>query len=660
MSKSLQLFQQAYTLHQQGRLIDAEALYLKALSFDRKNADLLRMLGMLYLQQGSWQKGAQKTEAALKINPNQPEAQNNLGYALQNLNRLNQALACYDKAIGLSRDYAGAWYNRGNVLLSMQRCDEAIASYQQALKLRPAHVESWVNLGKALKQNKQYEEACSCYRQALTFAPDSAVAYNNLGNALNELKRYDEALSCFNKAASLAPNYADAYYNTALLLQHLKRSEEAIEYYRQTIALQPDHAEAYFNLGVVYQRLENYDEALSCFDQAIVLKPGIVDAYVSKGNLLVELGRTSDAEDVFATALKFDETAPLLGLLSLKRCQRGDPLFDRLAVHYDSRESLSAEKRANLCFAMGSALEHIGEYDKSFAAYQEGNRLYFQDNPYDEFEDINYVEHTRGFFSEEMFAKYSAFAATLPAVSDQQVPIFIVGMPRSGTTLIEQILASHPSLYGAGELTTLSDLVDKVELLPPGAPNWESSVLALRELGRAYLERVSRLAPGARYITDKMPHNFKHLGLIPLMLPNAKIIHSMRDAMDNCFSCYAMRFKEGHAYSYDLQALGRHYQRYRKLMAHWRSIFPAGRMLEIRYEDNVADLEREARRLLDYLGLPWDPACLKFYQNKRPVSTASLTQVRQPIYSSSVARWKHYEKHLAPLIDIVESEIEQL
>lgn len=368
-----------------------------------------------------------------------------------------------------------------------------------------------------------------------------------------------------------------------------------------------------------------------------------------------------EAEAFLTDALKHlpEETAPLVALLTMRRCQRGDPVFEQLEGHYHKRELLPDERRIGLCFSMGSALEHSGEYDESFAAYQEACRLHSKDHPYDEQADIRYVEHTCGFFSEEMFAKYSEFAATLPPVGDQRVPIFIVGMPRSGTSLIEQVLASHPALYGAGELTTLSDLVDKVELLPPGAPNWESSVSALRELGRVYLERVSRLAPGARYITDKMPHNFKYMGLIPLMLPNAKIIHSMRDAMDNCFSCYTVRFKEGHEYSYDMQMLGRHYQRYRKLMAHWRSIFPADRMLEIRYEDNVADLEREARRLLDYLGLPWDPACLEFYQNKRPVSTASVSQVRQPIYSSSVARWKRYEKHLAPLIDIVKSENEQ-
>lgn len=655
MSKALQLFQQAYLLHQQGRLSDAEALYLKALNLTPKNADLLRMLGMLYLQQGSWQKGAQQTEASLKVNPNQPEALNNLGYALQNLNRFDEALVCYERAIGLNRGYAGAWYNRGNVLLSMQRYDESIASYRQALKIRPTHPDSWVNLGKALKLIKRYDEACSSYRQALALVPNHAIAYNNLGNALNELKRHDEALACFEKAINLVPNYADAYYNAALVLQTVKRHDDAVSYYRKAIALQPDYAEAYLKMGVVYQELGKHDEALSWLDRAIALKPNGADAYVSKGGLLVELGRMSDAEAALERSLELapDEAAPLIGLLSLKRSKRGEPFFDRLEAHYGRREKLPVEKQVDMCFAMGSALEHSGEYDESFAAYQEANRLYFHDHPYDEAEDVGYVENTCNFFSDEMFSKYSAAADALPSECDQRVPIFIVGMPRSGTTLIEQILASHSDLYGAGELATLSELVKKVELLPPGAPNWESSVLALRELGRQYLDSVWKLVPGARFITDKMPHNFKYIGLIPLMFPNAKIIHSLRDPMDTCFSCYALLFKEGHEYSYDMQMLGRHYQRYRKLMAHWCSILPADRMLEIRYEDNVADLEHQARRLLDYLGLPWDSACLKFYQNRRSVSTASVTQVRKPIYSSSVARWKRYEKHLEPLLEIV-------
>jgi hypothetical protein len=229
-------------------------------------------------------------------------------------------------------------------------------------------------------------------------------------------------------------------------------------------------------------------------------------------------------------------------------------------------------------------------------------------------------------------------------------------MLRSGTTLIEQILASHPDIHGAGELTTLDGLAKKAKLLSLDILDWKEALIALRKLGQEYLDQVWKLAPDARYITDKMPGNYGHLGLIHLMLPNAKIIHAVRDPMDTCFSCYSIRFTLGHEYSYDLGTLGRQYQRYSKLMKHWHNVLPAGRILDVRYEDNISDPEREARRILEYLGLPWDPVCLKFYESGRAVRTASVAQVRKPIYSSSVARWKRFENHLEPLLEAIRAD----
>ena len=236
------------------------------------------------------------------------------------------------------------------------------------------------------------------------------------------------------------------------------------------------------------------------------------------------------------------------------------------------------------------------------------------------------------------------------------MPVFIVGMPRSGTTLIEQILASHPGLYGAGELAVFNEIVQDLRLPAPDSPDWATLLPRLRELGKIYLDRVWALSPDSRFISDKLPGNFRHLGLLQLMLPGARIIHAIRDARDCCVSCYTMHFRTGHEYSYDLGTLGHYFLRYRQLMAHWHRVLPPGRILDLRYEDMVEDPEREARRLLDYMGLPWDPACLKFYRNKRAVNTASLAQVRQPIYSSSRGRWRRFEKHLAPLLEILALE----
>lgn len=723
--KAPQLFHQAVTLHQNGKLDAAASLYTQLLAADPKHADVLRMFGMLQLQCGNWQEGARLSKASLKCDPMQPEVLNNQGYALQNLGRDEEALACYDKAVKLKPGFAVAWYNRGNVLQNLKRYGDAVSSYRQALATRPEHADTHVNLGNTLKLMECYAEAVSSYEGAVALNPTHAIAYNNLGNTLKELGRNDEALLSFGKAIALDPRYADAYFNAAIVLQDLGRYDEALSGYQKTLALKPDHAEACLNSGATLKELKRYDEALASYDQALTLKPDYVDAcvakgrlfvelkkhdealvsydralslkpnypdaYVAKGNLFVELknydealanydralslkpdyagayaakgsllmefGKMEEAERCMSKAVELapGEATSLIGLLSLLPYQPDDSRFAQLEAVYDRRGSLPLPKKIGLNFAMGKAMEKISEYDRAFAAYQEGNQLRYLAHPFNEAEDETTLRKTCAFFTRELFEQASSLERALSPVQDERVPIFIVGMPRSGTTLIEQILASHPSLFGAGELTTFGELANQAELPQLDSPNWEAALLDMRRIGREYLDQVWKLAPDARYITDKMPHNFLNLGLIHLMLPNAKIIHSMRDPMDSGFSCYALNFKEGHEYCYDMGMLGRHILRYQKFMSHWHSVLPPGRILDISYEDNVADPEREARRLLEYVGLPWDPACLKFYETKRAVSTASVAQVRKPMYSSSVARWKRFEKHLGPLIEIVGS-----
>jgi tetratricopeptide (TPR) repeat protein len=656
------LLPKALGLHRAGNLEAAASVYRDILATEPHNAEALRMLGVLQLQRGAWREAEQSARAYLKFHPDQDDTRNNLGYALQNLGRDDEALSNYDAALSLNPSHAGAWYNRGNLLHKLQRYDDAEASYRKALALRPNHADTWINLGNTLKQMRRYEEALACYDKALTLAPQHAMAHNNRGNTLKELKRYEEALASFGQALRINPRYADACFNAGIVLEEMKRYEEALQAYRQTLALDPGHAQACLNRGTVLIELARitldpatHSAALASFDQAIALKPDYADAYVHKGGLLIELGRMSEAEALLNKALELEPDNPeaLSALVPLKRARQDDPRFGQLEAIYARRTSLAEDKQIPLDFAMGKALENVGRYDEAFAAYAEGNRLHRAEHPYDEAEQVRAIETTRNFFSRELFRECAALKPGLPPVHDERVPVFIVGMPRSGTTLIEQVLASHPSLFGAGELRTLGLLAESVNLPPAGTPGWDARLLELRRLGQAYLDEVWKLAPNARYITDKMPGNYMYLGLLHLMLPQAKIIHAMRDPMDSCFSCYALRFQDGHEYCYDLATLGRYYLRYRELMQHWHEVLPPGRILDVRYEDTVADLEKQARRVLDYVGLPWDPACLNFHENKRAVSTASVTQVRRPIYKTSVARWKHFEKHLGPLIEII-------
>lgn len=659
--ESVALFQQALALHQAGSLDDAAAIYRQMLVADSRNADVLHMLGMLNMQRGNWQEGERLARQFLAIRPGQPEVLNNLGYALQNLGRNEESLAAYDNALQSNPQYAGAWYNRGNVLQNMSRHEDAVSSYRRALAIRPQHADGWINLGNACKLMQCHEEAIASYRRAISCNPAHGVAYNNLGNAYREIKRNDEALACYGKAIALNENYADAHFNQALVQQELGACEDALASYGRAICLKPDNAIAYFNRGNILRSMGRSEEALNDYDSAIGCKPDYADAYHNRGTLCMELGRVGEAEKNLEMAISLNPENPqsFMFLSRSRTFSSDDPEFRLMEALYEKRAILSRDEQINLSFAMGKALEDIGQYDQAFDVYAEGNRLRYLEHPVDDEAEDAALKRVISTFTRELIEQSERLGRELPLTTeDGRVPIFIVGMPRSGTTLVEQMLGSHPSVLGAGELPTLDEICRQINLPSPEVSDWKDSLRYLRQMGQEYIRRVWERAPNMKYVIDKMPGNFVHLGVLHLMLPGAKIIHVVRNPMDTCFSCYALHFQEEHDYAYDLGALGRYYSRYMNLMRHWHSVLPAGRILDLCYEDIIADQEHETRRLLDYLGLPWDDACLKFYESKRAVRTASLAQVRKPVYSSSVARWKRFEKHLGPLIEAIGSEAE--
>lgn len=646
----------ATALLQSGHLDAAEQVYLEILAADARNTRALYMHGMVHMQRGNLSEGIKQLQASLSIDPRQPDALNNLGHALQILQKPDEALINYDRAIALKPDYVNAYFNRGTALHDLQRYAEAADSLEQAIRLHPGYVDAYVNMGNTLQHLQRKEEALRCYATALTLAPARPDIHYNRGLLYQDMKRNKEALDCFNKAIALAADFTEAHYSRGWILQELKRHAEALHSFDRAIALKKDHAEAYYQRGLALQQLDRHDEALKSYNQAIALNPDYADAHSYRGYCLMEQGMMEDAKQSLENALKIDpeHIHSYACLALLNAFTEEDAHFNRLNELY-TKPSLLPKERSALSFAIGKALENKKKYDEAFDAYHEGNLLHYQEHPYSEVENEELLQWTTTFFTPELIKEYAQLPATIPTATDTRTPIFIVGMPRSGTTLIEQILSSHPSLFGAGELTILDRIIQDTPAIPHNPSNWPDSLAQLRNMGKEYLDRAWKLAPDSRYIIDKMPENFRYIGLIHLMLPNAKIIHSMRDPMDSCFSCYATRFAEGNEFSYNLEALGRYYRRYMKMMEHWHSILPPGRILDVHYENNVASPEHEARRLLEYLEMPWDEACLKFFENKRAIKTASLNQVRKPIYSSSVARWKRFEKHLGPLIDAIHS-----
>ncbi len=392
-------------------------------------------------------------------------------------------------------------------------------------------------------------------------------------------------------------------------------------------------------------------EALVCYRAAITLRPDAPDGYNNMGNVLKELGQLDEARAAFLKAVDLDPMSAgvYFNLADLKKFAPGDPHLTAMGTLAAKPEVLPEADRIHLDFALGKAYADVKDHRRSFQHLLSGNAVKRATISYDEQVDLAKFDRLETIFTRELIAAKSGGG------DPSQRPIFILGMPRSGTTLVEQILASHPMVHGAGELETFKE----VALAVPGpdgrtipypefVPALDSSTLM--NIGARYLATVNERVPKSERVTDKMPSNYYFVGLIPLALPNAKIIHTIRNPIDTCVSCFSKLFAGPLNYAYDLGELGRYYKRYERLMEHWRRVLPPDQILDVRYEDVVADLQTQARRILAYCELPWNDRCLSFHETDRPVRTASATQVRRPIYKSAVGRWHDYEELLAPLL----------
>jgi tetratricopeptide (TPR) repeat protein len=613
------LFAQGFARHQAGELQQADRLYRRILELDPDHADSLHLLGLVRAQ-------SDEPEAGVRL---------------------------IARALALKPDFALAHYNLGNALRQLGRGEAAIDAYREAIRLEPQSPGVLVNLGVTLRDLGRTDEAVEAYRRALAYKPGDARTHYNLGIALNALGRGEEAAGAYRRAVALAPDHADAWTNLAASLLDVGRTEEAAEAGRRAVALAPDDAGGWVRLGGALRDLGLGMEAVAAYERAALIDPGAAWGWVNLAIALQETGRADEARTAIDRALTIDPRSAAAWSVrgDLKTFAPGDPdlvaLTDLLASA--SSAETDAEARLDLEFTLGKALIDVGDAEGAFVHLNAGNRLARAALPYDVREDEAQFAAIAGAFDAERMA---AGAGGDP--SDR--PVFIVGMPRSGTTLVEQILASHPEVHGAGELPTLEAILIQ-RLGPSLSPTERAGRLAdltpvdFVAMGCAYTERLAARAPDARRVTDKMPSNFRWAGLIRLMLPNARIVHCRRDPIDTCLSCYMRKFSRGQPFAYDLRDLGLYYRAYEALMAHWRSVLPADRFIEVQYEAVVDDLESQAHRLVDFCGLGWDDACLAFHEARRPVRTASVNQVRQPLYRTSVARWKAYEAHLGPLLD---------
>ena len=648
--------------HQSGKLSEAIEHVRRATALKPDVALYHANLGEMCRLAGRIDEAIAAGRRALELNPNFPGALSNIGIALFDQGKFEEALTYYDRALALDGSFVQAHSNRGNELQRLERFAEAEPSYRRAIALQGDFIDAWNNLGTCLRELKRPQEAEAVYRKALELGPNNPDTLDNLALALKDLDRLDEAAELLRRALVIEARSDKFHVHYAMILLDQKQIEEAAAASARALALNRNNHDAINLMGRVAFERGDLDESLAYYRRALALEPDLADVYNNMGNVLKELGKLEEARDAYLQALRLDPNVAgvYLNLADSKTFAPADPHLAAMEALATKTEGLSKTDRMQLDFGLGKAYADLKDYSRSFKHLSAGNAAKRGGIAYDESATLTLFDRIEAVFTRDLLCKKSQVGDPSP------LPVFVIGMPRSGTTLVEQIIASHPLAHGAGELQTLNDVVLTVRgpdgnslLYPEFVPALDGA--ALKQIGARYLALLRELAAkhgraDAQRITDKMPSNYYFAGLIHLALPNAKIIHAIRDPVDTCVSCFSKLFSAEQNHTYDLGELGRYYTRYARLMAHWQKALPPGRILDVSYEAVVADLEGQARRIISYCDLPWDDLCLSFHKTDRPVRTASATQVRQPIYQSAVGRWRVYQEYLEPLLTALKIE----
>jgi tetratricopeptide (TPR) repeat protein len=626
----------------------AESAYRRALALVA-DAETCCNLGDVLREQGRLAEALAVYEHALALRPHFAEAHNNRGAVLWQLGRLKEALTALERAVALKPGYAEAYYNLGITLDEDNHRRAAIAAYREALSRKPDFVEASHRLGLALERDGELDKAIAVYRRALDSQRDAQI-YNDLGRVLLTKGDPRGAASVYRQALAVQPDFAETYHNLGNALVAAGHFSEAIVSYHQALEINPDDAVVHYHLGNAYWERADLEAACASYRQALALKSDLAAAHNNLGNVLVALGRMGEASESYRNALCFqpEHAEALANLVNIERYDSAEHRDVHTIEALLSAQDLPEQDAIRLNFALGKILDDCGLYDEAFTHYEIGNRLKRKHLVFDLPNLIEGVDRSMRVFDRAFFD------ARPPCGSSSELPVFIVGMPRSGTTLVEQIISSHPRVHGTGESAKIRDIADELtHTFADRAPYPDCIRYADRDMlstwAGAYENYLRRAAPLDVYrVSDKTPLNLLHLGLVALLFPRARVIHCLRDPLDTCLSIYFQNFTTSNDYAYDLAEIGSYYRECERLMVHWHATLPL-RMCEICYEDLLSDPEANSKRLIEFLDIAWDPNCLAFHRNPRPVRTASAWQVRQPVYRSAVGRWRNYEEYLGPL-----------
>ncbi len=605
--------------HNTGDLAAAEKIYRQVLAVQPANHEALYLLGTLARQTGRIDVAATCLTRAIERNPQSPFYRLALGDTRLAEGRLPDAAACYRKALALDGRNAEAQLGLGNVLHAQNDFTGAIEHYREAISLMPDLAEAHSNLGVVLTAVGRPAEAAACFARALELRPGFADAHLNLGQAHKAAGRLDDAITSYRKALDLDPNLAEAHSSLGNAYRLTGDVKAALDNYRLAVKIDPTLVQVHYSLGIIKLEQGRLEDSLEDLKSAVALAPDHVEAIASIGEVLEALGQNDEASAWYRKIIDVHVDLSL-------------PIMDQRARH----------------FALGRIHDRLGEFDTAFAHFKSANDIW-----------LEHQRRTDGAYSPAAWEAIigsiiGAFPREGMAGGDikgnpSRLPVFVLGMPRSGTTLVEQILASHSEVHGAGELPDIPRVAERIS----GNRNWADAVGTLdndraEAIANEYLDRLREIAPETRRVVNKLPMNFLYLGLIRTLFPAAPIIHCRRDPLDVCLSNYFGHFAEPKAFTNDLSDLGHFFKLYQRLMAYWEKIYP-GTIFHIDYDSLIDDQEGLSRELISYCGLEWQAQCLSFHETERHVATASRLQVRRPLYKNSVQRWRNYDRYLGPL-----------
>lgn len=540
-------------------------------------------------------------------------------------------------------------------LFQTNRIPEARALGLRLVEEEPHNSQILSMLGAIHGRLGEFKEAEVCYRTLVSLEPGFFQHHCYLGLALVMQGQLAEALAPFQEMLRLRPDFPEGHMQMGCLLRDLGQHDLAVEHLRKTLQLSPLlHDAAVFLANILIFR-GDMDEALEFCNQVLAKVPGHPDALASKALSMEKQGHHDAAWGCLTPIIAGNAVTPATAIIYAKLAPKYGSADHAISVLNSvlSRASWAPSQRQEMYFALGELNDKAGSYDSAFVCYRSANALY--PHQFDLGAMRNKAEKIAEIFSGDNIPAARQPSAELPT------PIFIVGMPRSGTSLVEQILASHPDVAAAGELEVLSEVERRATSITGNHGSYPECLRCVSSsemtvLAGHYLSAIANIAKGVQFVTDKLPVNYERLGLIEKLFPNARIIHTTRHPLDTCLSCYFQNFGNTHTYSSDLRALGEVYRVYERLMRHWREKLSI-RIHDLSYEALVSEPEQTVRRLLEFCGLPWDLRCLEFHKSERYVNTASYNQVRQPIYQRSVGRWKNYEAHLGELMAILSQEV---